>query len=281
MSYKNRAKTYRKTGGGQRSPVGTFKCKLMKWDYKESRNENEMFVLEWKVLVDTEGDREHRGRIIKDVFVDSPKMTWRFDQFLIVLENLGIDLGEASSPGELCELLEEKEEEILKAVIKVEYASEKDKYPKIEYIWPEGTAQEETEEEAPAPKKKAKVAEAPAVKPKKAKAPPPVDPDDGEEEEEELEDPRPAPKKKKVEVPPAPAPKKAKAPPPPPVDPDDEEEEEEEEEKLAPPPPKAKKTVAKEEPVAPVKKKKVAPPPPPDDDDEEEDEGDDDDLGLD
>lgn len=88
MSFADRAREHRKNGGAFVFPAGEYTVRLKGWEFKLSKKKNPMFVLEFKVL--DKGDC--RNKILKDRFIISSKADWQFDQFLVLLEDFGIDL---------------------------------------------------------------------------------------------------------------------------------------------------------------------------------------------
>lgn len=88
MSFADRAREHRKNGGAFVFPAGEYNVRLKGWEFKLSKKKNPMFVLEFKVL--DKGDC--RNKILKDRFIISAKADWQFDQFLVLLEDFGIDL---------------------------------------------------------------------------------------------------------------------------------------------------------------------------------------------
>lgn len=238
-SFKDRAKQYRDNPfGGQKLPSGTFKCRYAGCEYKQSRSENKMFEVTWKII--EKGD--NKNKTFKERFLT--KFDWQFNKFLDLLERFGADLELAKKTSDLLDIVDDLDARPPTAVITLEYKTESDKYPQINYdeiedvlggssSGDEEEEEEEEEEEAPKQTKKSVKKDAP-----KAKSKSKPDPDEEEEEEEEEEEPRPKAK--------AGAKAKSKTPPP-----DDEEEEEEEEEVETRP----RKSASK---AAPEKKGKVA-----------------------
>jgi len=193
---KEQAKEAKESEANKGKPLdeGTFSAVLRNGELTMSQAKNDMFLLEWRV--NAPGDKRMHRETLRMRFTATKNTQWQIDQFLSIMDDLGVDFTQIKKDRDWADVFEDMEEARVKASIQV-YFNDDDKdddgnvkpksYPEMRIVeilkaLPGATVEEEEDEK---PKAKATPKAKPA--PKKEKEEPKEEP-----AEEPAEEPEPA-----------------------------------------------------------------------------------------